>query len=86
MLLKTILNLGNLTNVTYGRSLHATRKGMASGFRMKALIQLKDIKASDGKNTLLNYLVDIVAKNTPEVNQNSNISIFRKIFFNITDL
>jgi hypothetical protein len=57
LLLKTVLELGNLTNYQYGRG---GRREKAMGFKLDGLVKLKDVKGKDNKTNLLNYLASAV--------------------------
>lgn len=58
VLLKTVLSLGNLTNHQYSR--RQTNESQAVGFKIESLPKLRDVKARDGKSTLINYLVEVL--------------------------
>ena len=60
ILLRTVLSLGNLTNHQYSRRQGFHGGGQAVGFRIESLVKLKDVRARDNKNTLLNYLVEVL--------------------------
>jgi hypothetical protein len=73
-LLKIVLELGNLTNYEYGanNASGVTRAWMAKdtraiGFKIEGLARLRDVKSSDGKWSLMTFLVDMLNKNYPEV-------------------
>ena len=57
VVMRTVLSLGNLNNIQYGRSSFSQD---AVGFRIDSLPKLKDVRAHDGKTTLMNYLVEIL--------------------------
>ncbi|KAI8808759.1 hypothetical protein BJ742DRAFT_259788 [Cladochytrium replicatum] len=72
LLLKTILKLGNMTNYEYANQNSSYRPWMgkearALGFKVDGLAKLKDVKSADGKWSLMNFLVDMVAQSMPEV-------------------
>lgn len=59
VLLKTILELGNMTN--YGSNNNST----VIGFKIDGLARLSEVKSADGKWTLMNFLVDTVEAQSP---------------------
>ncbi|GAX11743.1 hypothetical protein FisN_7Lh124 [Fistulifera solaris] len=60
-LLEMVLNIGNIMN-------EGTRTGGASGFKFDSLLKLTQTKSSDGKTTVLDFLVNVfVSKNQREV-------------------
>lgn len=60
-LLEMVLNIGNIMN-------EGTRTGGASGFKFDSLLKLTQTKSSDGKTTVLDFLVNVFAsKNQREV-------------------
>jgi hypothetical protein len=60
-LLEMVLNIGNIMN-------QGTRTGGASGFKFDSLLKLTQTKSSDGKTTVLDFLVNVfVSKNQREV-------------------
>lgn len=73
ILLKAVLNLGNMANYEYGRgtgtsgSLRYGRKRKAMGFRLDGMIKLRDVKSGDGNWSLLNYLGEVVSEGCPEI-------------------
>jgi Formin Homology 2 Domain/Subunit CCDC53 of WASH complex len=59
--LDMVLNIGNIMN-------EGTRTGGAAGFKFDSLLKLTQTKSSDGKTTVLDYLVSIfVAKNKRDI-------------------
>ncbi|KAI8849820.1 hypothetical protein BC829DRAFT_416504 [Chytridium lagenaria] len=71
-LLRTVLQLGNMTNYEYGAGNASYRPWMgkearALGFKIEGLARLKDVKSADGKWSLMNFLVDMVTQSKPEV-------------------
>ena len=71
-LLRTVLQLGNLTNYQYGAGSGSYRPWMgkeakALGFKIDGLARLKDVISADGKWSLMNFLVDMGFLNKPEV-------------------
>jgi hypothetical protein len=79
LILKTTLSIGNLTNYEYGGERTPSwgaKKSSAKGFRMETLMKLRDVKSADGKMTLLNYLVLLLEKSEPEVNDSSKLCLF----------
>ncbi|KAJ3118312.1 hypothetical protein HDU96_002469 [Phlyctochytrium bullatum] len=71
-LLRTVLQLGNMTNYEYGAGNSSYRPWMgkearALGFKIEGLARLKDVKSADGKWSLMNFLVDMVTQSKPEV-------------------
>lgn len=78
ILLKTILQLGNLTNYEYGAGSSSYKPWMgkeakALGFRIDGMARLKDVKSADGKWNLMNFLVDMVEQSKPEVSIYVNV-------------
>ncbi|KAI9206006.1 uncharacterized protein BJ171DRAFT_580080 [Polychytrium aggregatum] len=72
VVLKTVLQLGNMTNYQYGAGNSSYRPWMgkearALGFKIDGLARLKDVKSADGKWSLMNFLVDMVEQSVPEV-------------------
>ena len=59
-LLKLVLDIGNYLN-------QGTTFGRAKAFRLEALLKLADTKSVDLKQTLLDYLVALVAESSPEL-------------------
>ncbi|KAJ3414886.1 hypothetical protein HDV05_005950 [Chytridiales sp. JEL 0842] len=64
-ILKTVLQLGNLSNQEYGAGNSSYRPWMgkearALGFKIEGLARLKDVKSADGKWSLMHFLVDMV--------------------------
>ena len=54
ILLRTVLELGNLTNYEYGRKTATLRRtGKALGFRLETLIKLAEVSSVDKRTTLL---------------------------------
>ena len=71
-LLKLVLELGNLTNYDYGAGNSNFRPWMgknarAAGFKIDGLARLRDVKSSNGKWSLITFLVDMMQKTYPEV-------------------
>ena len=75
ILLKSVLEVGNLVNHEYGAS-SQQRFGLANnpggqrkavGFRVDGLVRLREVKSTDGKLNLLDFLVEMVDKSSPEV-------------------
>jgi Formin Homology 2 Domain len=71
-LLRTILELGNMTNYEY--SAHSTsyrpwmgNQAKAIGFKIDGLAQLADVKSADGKWNLMSFLVEMLYKQSPEL-------------------
>ncbi|KAJ3396825.1 hypothetical protein HDU92_001659 [Lobulomyces angularis] len=77
VLLRTVLQLGNLTNYQYGVGEGGVvnssyrpwmgKEARALGFKIDGLARLKDVKSADGKWSLMNFLVDMIQKNRVEV-------------------
>lgn len=68
LLLKLVLEIGNLANYDYGRSSSTVRmKGKALGFKMDSLIKLQDVKSVDRKTNLMNYLAMISEERDTEI-------------------
>lgn len=55
LLLGTVLRIGNIMN-------EGTRTGRAAGFKMDSLLRLTQTKSSDGKMTVLDFLVEILVE------------------------
>lgn len=73
VLLKAVLELGNLANYDYGNvPTHLRLQGRAQGFRFESLTKLQDVKSIDKKTNLLSYLVMTLAEKQPEVLNLSN--------------
>jgi hypothetical protein len=71
-LLRIVLELGNMTNYEYGAGNASYRPWMgkqarALGFKIEGLARLRDVKSSDGKWSLMTFLVDMIHKNYPAV-------------------
>jgi uncharacterized protein (DUF1330 family) len=67
ILLKTILDLGNLTNYEYSSGAGANKPYMqkqtkAAGFKIDGLARLADVKSADGKWNLMQFLVENIEK------------------------
>ncbi|KAK5667876.1 hypothetical protein QVD99_004927 [Batrachochytrium dendrobatidis] len=67
ILLRTVLQLGNLTNYEYGSGNNASsyrpwmgKEARAIGFKIEGLARLKDVKSADGKWSLMTFLVEMV--------------------------
>ncbi|KAI3646715.1 hypothetical protein MP228_009643 [Amoeboaphelidium protococcarum] len=61
VILRAVLSLGNMTNYEYGKKSQFGRRGdRAVGFKIESLPKLRDVKARDGKSTLMNYLVEVL--------------------------
>jgi hypothetical protein len=94
LLLKTVLALGNLTNHEYGNTIRNSyyasmnQNKKALGFKIEGLVKLRDVKSTDGKSNLLNYLVDMLKLKKPEIlnlpNQFQDIKSVRQ--FDLRDL
>lgn len=68
ILLRVVLELGNLANYDYGApATHVRVRGKALGFRMESLMKLQDVKSVDKKTNLLQYLVMTIEDRHPEV-------------------
>ncbi|KAJ3047647.1 hypothetical protein HK097_011344 [Rhizophlyctis rosea] len=74
ILLRTVLELGNLTNYQYsagggggGFRPWMGKEARALGFKIDGLARLKDVKSADGKWSLMNFLVDMCFEGRPEV-------------------
>ncbi|PQQ08456.1 formin-like protein 4 [Prunus yedoensis var. nudiflora] len=68
-LLEAILKAGNRMNA-------GTARGNAQGFNLSALLKLSDVKSTDGKTTLLHFVVEQVAQSEGRscvINQNRSI-------------
>ena len=71
LLLKTILNLGNLATWDYGTG------NKINGFKINNLLKLNTIKSFDKKSNLLNYLCLMMMEGCPEIL--SLPSVFNKL-------
>ena len=70
LLLKAVLELGNLTNYEYGRKTATTQRKTATkalGFRLDSLLKLNEVQSVDKKTNLLDYLVGVLAETQPQV-------------------
>lgn len=68
VLLRIVLELGNLTNYDYGHApAHVRVRGKALGFKMESLIKLQDVKSVDKKTNLLQYIVMTLSDRNQEV-------------------
>lgn len=68
LLLRAVLDLGNLANYDYGQvPAYARLRGKALGFKMESLICLQDVKSVDKKTNLLQYLIMTIRDKHPEV-------------------
>jgi hypothetical protein len=65
ILLKMVLEVGNLAKSEYGRSSHD--RGKALGISISSLSNLHEVKSVDRSSTLLHYLVESLNLNHPEV-------------------
>lgn len=77
VLLRTVLELGNLTNYQYGAGGGGFKPWMgnearALGFKIEGLARLKDVKSADGKWSLMSFLVDMVTQSRPDVSHFSH--------------
>lgn len=61
-LLKIVLEIGNMTN-----NGAAGGQGKALGFKVDGLARLAEVKSADGKWNLMTFLVDMIAKQAPEL-------------------
>ncbi|KAJ3146226.1 hypothetical protein HDU89_006367 [Geranomyces variabilis] len=71
-LLRSVLELGNLTNYDYSANSQSFRPWMgkearAIGLKVDGLARLKDVKSRDGKWSLMTFLVDMVAASRTDV-------------------
>ncbi|KAJ3267633.1 hypothetical protein HK104_005733 [Borealophlyctis nickersoniae] len=76
ILLRTVLELGNLTNYQYGAGggggaggfrAWMGKEAKALGIKIDGLARLKDVKSADGKWSLMNFLVDMLLASRPDV-------------------
>ncbi|KAJ3252427.1 hypothetical protein HDU77_005132 [Chytriomyces hyalinus] len=72
VVLRTVYQLSQLSNENLGAGNASFRPWMgkeakAIGFKIDGLVRLKDVKSADGKWSLLNFLVDLVNRNRPDV-------------------
>ncbi|KAJ1548028.1 hypothetical protein HK096_006823 [Nowakowskiella sp. JEL0078] len=70
LLLKTVLQLGNLTNYNYAGAGYRPwmgKEARALGFKIDGLAKLRDVKSADGKWSLMNFLVDMILQSMSEV-------------------
>ncbi|XP_032891330.1 formin-like protein 1 isoform X2 [Amblyraja radiata] len=54
--------------LAFGNYMNSSKKGGVYGFRLQSLDLLLETKSTDRKQTLMNYIVDIIQKNYPELN------------------
>ncbi|KAJ1540146.1 hypothetical protein HK405_011868, partial [Cladochytrium tenue] len=71
-ILRTVLQLGNLSNSDFAAGNSSYRPWMgkearALGFKIDGLARLKDVKSADGKWNLMTFLVDMVQQMRPDV-------------------
>ncbi|TPX56099.1 hypothetical protein PhCBS80983_g04792 [Powellomyces hirtus] len=76
-LLRSVLELGNLTNYDYAASAASSsassfrpwmgKEARAIGLKVDGLARLKDVKSRDGKWSLMTFLVDMVAASRQDV-------------------
>ncbi|KAI8912402.1 hypothetical protein BC831DRAFT_517331 [Entophlyctis helioformis] len=74
ILLRTVLELGNLTNYQYGAGAGAGsyrpwmgREAKALGFKIEGLARLRDVKSADGKWSLMTFLIEMLEKDGGDV-------------------
>jgi hypothetical protein len=67
ILLKTVLKVAQLSTVEYGPSSRMMKS--IQGFRLEALLCLKDVKSKDGKSTLMHYIAHLLNRQYPDVLQ-----------------
>ena len=53
--------------LAFGNYMNSSKKGAAYGFRLNSLDNLYITKSSDKKSTIVNYIVDVVSANYPEL-------------------
>ncbi|KAJ3002683.1 hypothetical protein HKX48_002201, partial [Thoreauomyces humboldtii] len=72
-LLRSVLELGNLTNYDYSANANSSfrpwmgKEARAIGLKLDGLARLKDVKSQDGKWSLMTFLVDMVAVSRNDV-------------------
>ncbi|XP_078280997.1 formin-like protein 1 isoform X3 [Rhinoraja longicauda] len=70
MSIKSSVQLKKILEIilAFGNYMNSSKKGAAYGFRLQSLDLLLETKSTDRKQTLMNYIVDIIQKNYPELN------------------
>jgi len=51
----------------YGNYMNSSRRGVAYGFKLESLYKLEDTRTTDRKQTFLSYIVDVVQKKFPDL-------------------
>ncbi|XP_072105650.1 formin-like protein 1 isoform X2 [Mobula birostris] len=70
MSIKSSVKLKKILEIilAFGNYMNSSKKGAVYGFRLQSLDLLLETKSTDRKQTLMNYIVDIIHKNYPELN------------------
>ncbi|KAL9956184.1 hypothetical protein ACROYT_G037628 [Oculina patagonica] len=68
----SIVNSGKLKKLfkiilIYGNYMNSSRRGLAYGFKLESLNKLEDTRTTDRKQTFLSYIVEIVQKRFPDL-------------------
>ncbi|KAL2914522.1 hypothetical protein HK105_205871 [Polyrhizophydium stewartii] len=93
VLLRTVLQLGNMTNYEYGARNPSYRPWMgrearALGFKIEGLARLRDVKSADGKWSLMTFMVEMLETSRPDVldicDEFTDVSVARN--YDIPDL
>lgn len=51
----------------YGNYMNGSRRGLAYGFKLESLSKLEDTRSTDRKQTFLSYIVDVVRRKFPDL-------------------
>ncbi|XP_072926793.1 formin-like protein 1 isoform X1 [Hemitrygon akajei] len=70
MSIKSSVKLKKILEIilAFGNYMNSSKKGAVYGFRLQSLDLLLETKSTDRKQTLMNYIVDIIQKKYPELN------------------
>ncbi|XP_069761113.1 formin-like protein 1 isoform X2 [Narcine bancroftii] len=70
MSIKSSVKLKKILEIilAFGNYMNSSKKGAAYGFRLQSLDLLLETKSTDRKQTLMNYIVDIIQKKYPDLN------------------
>lgn len=68
----SIVNSGKLKKLfkiilIYGNYMNSSRRGLAHGFKLESLGKLEDTRTTDRKTTFLGYIVEVVQKKFPDL-------------------
>ncbi|XP_051894779.1 formin-like protein 1 isoform X2 [Pristis pectinata] len=69
MSIKSSVKLKKILEIilAFGNYMNSSKKGVVYGFRLQSLDLLLETKSTDRKQTLMNYIVDIIQKKYPEL-------------------